>query len=365
MTTSSSPVADRGRAPAPVVDRAAAPRRRRWGLGGDLVVGTVLLATSCLLAVVVGAADLGVGDVLRSVASHLGAGVSPLTPLTDSVVWELRLPRVLLAALVGAALALCGCVLQALTRNVLADPYLLGVSSGASTGAVAVLVLGLGAGALGLAGGAFVGGLAAFALVVVLAGAGGQATAVTRVVLTGVAVGQLASALTALVLLWSGDAEAVRGITYWLLGSLSGARWASVAVTAAALVVVGAVCWSCSTALDALTFGADAAASLGVPVRATRAVLLVATALATAAVVAASGAIGFVGLVVPHLVRRLVGSRHRRLLPASALAGGTFLVAADALARTVFAPREIPVGVVTALVGVPVFLAVLRRRAAG
>lgn len=329
------------------------------------MLGGALLLASCLAAVGIGAADLPAGDVAASIASHLGLRSSPLTPLADSVVWELRVPRVLLAACVGAGLALCGCVLQALTRNVLADPYLLGISSGASTGAVAVLVLGLGAGVVGLAGGAFVGGLLAFGAVVFLAGAGGRTSSITRVVLTGVAVGQIASALTALVLLGSGDAQTVRGITYWLLGSLTGARWESVALTAAVVLVGGAVCWSWATALDAFTFGADAAAGLGVSVRSTRAVLLVTTALVTAVVVAASGAIGFVGLVVPHVVRSLVGAGHRRLLPASALAGGVFLVWTDALARAVFDPQEIPVGVVTALVGAPVFLVVLRRRGVG
>lgn len=331
-------------------------------MGWDLLVGGVLLLVSCLFAVGAGAADLSVGDVAGSVASHVGVGDSPLAPLADSVVWQLRVPRVLLAACVGAALGVCGCVLQALTRNVLADPYLLGISSGASTGAVAVLVLGLGTGAISLAGGAFAGGLVAFGLVLVLAGAGGQATSVTRVVLTGVAVGQLFSALTSLALMWSGDAQTLRGITYWLLGSLASARWEPVGLTAAVLLVCAAVCWSQSTALDAFTFGADAAATLGVPVRTTRAVLLVATALITAVVVAASGAIGFIGLVLPHAVRRLVGASHRRLVPASALAGGIFLVWTDAAARTLFAPQEVPVGVVTALVGVPVFLMVLRRR---
>ena len=329
-----------------------------------LVGGVLALGASALVSVTIGAADLSPGEVAGSVAAHLGWGTSPLRPLPDSVVWSLRLPRVLLAACVGAALALCGCVLQALTRNVLADPYLLGISSGASTGAVAVVVLGAGTGVVGLAGGAFAGGLAAFALVMALAAAGRGASSTTRTVLTGVAVGQLFSALTSLTVLAAGDAESLRGLTYWLLGSLTGARWASVGVTAAVVVLGALVCSSRATALDALAFGVDAAAALGVAVGRTRALLLVTTALVTAAAVAASGAIGFVGLVLPHVVRRVVGTDHRRLLPASALAGAVFLVWADALARTALAPQEIPVGVVTALVGVPVFLVVVRRTAA-
>lgn len=340
-------------------------RRRVWPV---LAAGATALVISCLVAVTIGAADLSAGEVARSVAAHLGLGTSPLRPLPDSVVWSLRVPRVLLAACVGAGLAMCGCVLQALTRNALADPYLLGISSGASTGAVAVLLLGLGTGVLTLAGGAFIGGLAAFVLVLFLAGSGlrqGVGATMTRMVLTGVAVGQLFSAVTSLVLLAAGDADSLRGVTYWLLGSLTGARWESVLLTGAAVTAGVLVCWSRSADLDAMTFGADAAAALGVPVARTRALLLAATALVTAAAVAASGAIGFVGLILPHVVRRLVGTDHRRLLPASALAGAVFLVWADVLARTVLAPQEVPVGVVTALVGVPVFLAVLRQGAPG
>ncbi|NHC47507.1 FecCD family ABC transporter permease [Motilibacter aurantiacus] len=352
MTTSSSLAAD------PTVPLATG-RVRGPGGAAALVFGVGLLLVSCAGAVCVGAADLTVEQVARSVAAHLGLGTSPLAPLPDSVVWQLRLPRVLLAAAVGAALALCGCVLQALTRNVLADPYLLGISSGASTGAVAVLVLGLGAGTVGLAGGAFLGGLAAFGLVVLLVGSG-VGTSITRVVLTGVAVGQLFAAVSALLLMASGDAQTVRGVTYWLLGSLSGARWGSVGLVAALVAVGGLVLWSRAAALDAFTFGADAAASLGVRVSRTRWLLLVTTALVTAGAVAVSGAIAFVGLVLPHAVRRVVGAAHARLLPACALAGAAFLVWADALARSAFAPQEVPVGVVTALVGAPAFLLVLR-----
>ncbi|NHC14768.1 FecCD family ABC transporter permease [Motilibacter deserti] len=334
--------------------------RSRWlGPAVRLGAGVGLLLVSCAVAVCIGAADLSVEQVARSVAAHLGLGTSPLAPLADSVVWQLRLPRVLLAAAVGAALALCGCVLQALTRNVLADPYLLGISSGASAGAVAVLLLGLGAATVGLAGGAFLGGLLAFALVVLLVGSG-VGTSITRVVLTGVAVGQLFAAVSALLLMASGDAQTVRGVTYWLLGSLSGARWSSVALVVALVVVGGLVLWSRSAALDAFTFGADAAASLGVDVARTRWLLFVTTALVTAGAVAVSGAIAFVGLVLPHAMRRLVGTAHARLLPTSAVAGAVFLVWADALARSAFAPQEVPVGVVTALVGAPALLLVLR-----
>lgn len=324
-------------------------------------VGAVLL----LAAVAFGAVGAGGGGITwsetaRSLGAHLGLPVAPLPGLTDSVVWELRAPRVLLAAVAGAGLATCGAVLQALTRNALAEPYLLGISSGASTGAVLVLVAGLGSGAVSLAGGALVGGLLAFGIVLLLLGR--NPTGASRLVLTGVVVGQLFSALTSLVLLGWGDADAARGLTYWLVGSLAAARWPAVllcaVVTAVALLVLHLV----AADLDAFAFGTRTAASLGVPVGTVRTVALVATAAVTAVVVASVGAIGFVGLIVPHAVRALVGPLHRRLLPASALGGAVFLMVADTVGRTALAPRQLPAGVVTALLGVPTFLLILHRR---
>ena len=313
-----------------------------------------------VLALLAGGGTVSTVDTVRSVGTHLGLPVPPLPRLTDSIVWQLRVPRVLLAAVAGAGLAACGCVLQAVTRNALAEPYLLGVSSGASTGAVLVLVLGVGSGALSLSGGALVGGLVSFGIVFLLMGRGPVTS--SRIVLTGVVVGQLFSALTSLVVTAFGDADSTRGLTYWLLGSLAAARWPSVLLCAVVVVVAAAAFQLVAPSLDALSFGQDAAASLGVDVRVLRVVVLVGAAAATAAIVAAVGAIGFVGLIVPHAARLLVGPGHRLLLPVSVLAGAVFLVLADLLGRLAFAPQQVPVGVVTALVGVPVFLLVLRRR---
>jgi iron complex transport system permease protein len=320
----------------------------------------LLLAAVAVAAVGAGGGDITWSETVRSLGAHLGLPVAPLPRLTDSVVWELRAPRVLLAAVAGAGLATCGAVLQSVTRNALAEPYLLGISSGASTGAVLVLVAGLGSGAVSLAGGALVGGLLAFGIVLLLLGR--NPTGATRLVLTGVVVGQLFSAVTSLVLLGWGDADAARGLTYWLVGSLAAARWPAVllcaAVTGVALLVLRLV----AADLDAFAFGTRTAASLGVPVGTVRTVALVATAAVTAVVVASVGAIGFVGLIVPHAVRALVGPLHRRLLPVSAVGGALFLMVADAVGRTALAPRQLPAGVVTALLGVPAFLLVLHRR---
>jgi iron complex transport system permease protein len=332
------------------------PRPALLGIGvGVALVG--LLAASVVLAVTIGPAGLAPADVLASIAAHLGLGEPTLSPLRDGIVWELRMPRVLTAAAVGAGLAICGVVMQALTRNPLADPYLLGLSSGASVGAVIVLVLGM---AVALPVAAFAGALAALAATLGLARAAGGLSPTTTV-LAGLAVSAVFGAITSLVIFWSATSDSYREILNWLLGSLSGADWAAVALAGSALVVVGVPLLATGRTLDAFAFGDTAASALGVHVPRTRALLLVATALLTGALVAVSGAIGFVGLILPHAVRLVVGSRHRALLPLSALAGAIFLVWVDTGARTLFDPRELPVGILTALVGGPVFAALMLR----
>ncbi|MFC8345133.1 FecCD family ABC transporter permease [Streptomyces sp. NPDC057280] len=322
--------------------------------------GLAALLASVAVAVTFGPADISTGDVWASVAAHLGLGESTLAPLRDGIVWNLRMPRTLLAAVCGSGLAVCGAVMQSLLRNPLADPFVLGVSSGASTGAVAVVVLGVGGGAVSLSAGAFLGALLSFALVLLLSHTLGGST--DRVVLSGVAAMQLFSALTSFIVLTSADAETTRGVLFWLLGSLTGADWGQVLLCAVVLAVVLIVCLGYARTLDAFAFGDEAAAGLGVRVARTRLVLLCATALLTAVLVSCAGAIGFVGLVLPHATRALTGAGHARLLPVTALTGAVFLVWADTLARTVLDPQEVPVGVVTSLIGVPAFVAVLYRR---
>ncbi|MFJ4935841.1 FecCD family ABC transporter permease [Streptomyces pseudovenezuelae] len=321
--------------------------------------GLAALLVSIAVAVTIGPADISTGDVWASVAAHLGFGASELAPLRDGIVWNLRMPRTLLAAVCGAGLAVCGAVMQSLLRNPLADPFVLGVSSGASTGAVAVVVLGVGGGAVSLSAGAFLGALLSFALVLLLSHTLGAGT--DRVVLSGVAAMQLFSALTSFTVLTSADAETTRGVLFWLLGSLTGADWGQVLLCTAVLAVVLVVCLGYARTLDAFSFGDDAAAGLGVQVTRTRLILLCATALLTAALVSCAGAIGFVGLVLPHATRALTGPGHARLLPVTALTGAVFLVWVDTLARTVLDPQEVPVGVVTSLIGVPAFVVVLYR----
>jgi iron complex transport system permease protein len=312
-------------------------------------------------AVTIGPADLSLSTVWTVVAGHLGLVHSDVPLLRDHIVWELRLPRVLAAAVVGAGLAACGAVMQTVTRNPLADPYLLGVSSGASLGAVAVIVAGVGSGVAALASGAFVGALAAFALVLLVAGGRGVLRP-TRVVLAGVAVAQFCSAVTSFVIIWVADPHATQTITFWLSGSMARADWNALAWAAPVLAAALAVMLWHARSLNAFAFGDESAATLGISVGRVRWLLLVTTALLTAVLVAISGAIGFVGLILPHAARLLIGPDHRRLLPVVVLAGAIFLIWVDTAARTLFDPRELPAGVLTALLGVPAFVVLLRRR---
>ncbi|UQX03983.1 iron chelate uptake ABC transporter family permease subunit [Streptomyces sp. RerS4] len=348
----------------PITTREKVPvRRRRAPTAALYFLAAAGLLVSVVAASLFGSADIRPLDVVSTILRHVGLGgvapTAPLPGLLDALIWESRFPRVLLAAAVGMALAVSGAVLQAVTRNPLADPYLLGVSSGASTGAVAVLLLGIG-GSVSLSTGAFVGGLVSFGLLLVLLG-GGRVASPSRVVLTGVLVSQFFAAVTSVILMVSGDANSTRGFTYWLLGTLGGARWEGVTGTVLIILIGVVAVQFFAPALDAFTFGWDSAAALGINVTAARVWLMVLTSVITAAAVAASGAIGFIGLLVPHAVRILAGPAHRSLLPLSAIVGAVFLIWVDVFARTAFSPHELPAGVITALLGAPAFALVLKR----
>lgn len=346
------------RSGSPAAAPPATSRPRHGSRTATLVtVGLVILLVSILLAVLIGPADLRPAEVWSSVLHHLGLGPAPSSALRDAIIWEGRLPRTLTAAAVGAGLATCGAVMQSLTRNPLADPYLLGLSSGASLGAVLVLVLGA---AVLLPVAAFAGSFLALVAALALAGALGTLTP-TRTVLAGLAVSQLCAAATSFVIFWSATGDSYREVLSWLMGSVAGASWASVAIAGGALVVLGIPLVLAGNVLDAFTFGDSSASSLGIHVPAARWGLLGAVALLTGALVSVSGSIGFVGLILPHAVKTLGGMRHRVVLPVAALAGATFLVWADTIARTVVSPRELPVGIVTAAVGAPLFALILWR----
>ncbi|CAM5292140.1 FecCD family ABC transporter permease [Streptomyces abikoensis] len=325
-------------------------------------LGAALLA-ALTASVCLGSSDVPLADVWSSVVRGV-TGRQPVPGTQDLIVWRLRVPRALLAAVVGAGLGLVGTAVQALVRNPLADPYLLGISSGASLGAVAAIVLGAGAGGLlglGLSAAAFAGALASFALVWAMARRGGGFSPL-RLVLAGVGIGQFLSGFTHYLVLQAGDDQQTHGVLFWLMGSLGGAQWSALGVPAAAVLLGLAALLARARALDAVLMGDETAAGLGVDVTRLRRELFVVTSVLTGVLVSVSGAIGFVGLMVPHVCRMVVGGAHRVLLPVAALFGAVLLVVVDLVARTALPDQELPVGVVTALIGAPTLLYLLDRR---
>lgn len=332
------------------------PHARIWRVGGAVAV----LLLAIIAGVVIGETPLPVVTVARVLANNLCGTAYPVDPIDAGIIFSYRLPRTLVAAACGAGLALSGVVLQSLVRNALADPYLLGVSAGASTGAVAVTIMGLGGGAIGISAGAFGGAALAFLLVAMLARASGGGAA--QLVLAGIAGSQLFNALTSFFIAKSANAEQARGIMFWLLGNLSGVRWPDVTLAAPVAIAGFLACLWHARSMDAFAFGASSAASLGIPVRQVQLVLIGAVTLMTAVMVSLVGAIGFVGLVIPHATRIVTGPRHGRLVPCAALAGAVFLIAADIASRMLIAGQVVPIGVVTALVGAPGFALILIRK---
>lgn len=350
-----------------MADESSNSVRRRLARRTSLICAT-LVASIVVLVVVsgaVGSVQVSPVQAAQIVVGHLVPGMpwmsdGTLTPLQDQAVWQFRLPRTLLAALAGAGLALAGALMQVTVRNPLAEPYILGVSSGASVGAVLVIVFGSAAlGGLPMNVAAFAGALAACACVWSLARKGGSLSP-TRMILAGVALGTLLSAVTSYLTI-STNAQNVVSVLFFLLGSVSAATMSSLIGPAIALLIACVIAALLARSLNALMTGDESAVSLGINASRLRGLLLVVASLLTGAVVSVAGGIGFVGLVVPHIARIAVGADHRRLLPVAVLGGGVFLMLADLLARTVAAPTEIPLGIFTAFVGAPFFLWLMRR----
>lgn len=326
----------------------------------------ILLVAAVLTGLTSGAADLTASDVL-SVLWAFTSGVGAVDPIAHAIVLEIRMPRVILGGMVGATLAISGAVLQALFRNPLAEPSIIGVSAGAGAAAVATIVLGASFGVLGammiyaLPVAAFIGGFIATLVVVAIARVDGQ-TPMTTILLSGIAVAALGSALMGLMMFLSDDNQ-LRSITFWMLGSLGGATWITIVP---ALVIMSVLLFSVpklTHKLNLMLLGEREAVSLGLNVDRFKFACVTLVAAGVGAAVAVSGTIGFVGIVVPHLLRMLVGPDHRILLPASALGGAALLLWADVVARTLAPPAELPIGVLTALLGAPFFLWLLRRAA--
>ena len=338
------------------------PRRSLRRGTAWIVALSIILVASAIITVGIGPVAISPDIVTRVIAFH-AFGIGEQNPGSDdNIVWLIRVPRVILGILVGAALAMTGVAVQSLVRNPLADPYLLGISSGASTGAAASILFGFGAGtgALALTGSAFLGAAAAIVLVFSIARLGGRLIP-TRLVFAGIAVSFALAALTNFLVFASNSRDGTRAVLFWMLGSLGQARWQSLPIALAGIAIAAFFLMLWSRKLDAIAIGDDTARALGTNPTRFRALAALIVSVAIAAAVSVSGAIGFVGLVVPHLARRLVGSTHRVSLPVAGLLGGILLIWADALARTAFAPSELPLGVLTALIGTPVLIALVRR----
>jgi iron complex transport system permease protein len=326
------------------------------------IVTLALFAAAVVCGLVIGPTSIGTVRVLGDVFSHVGLGHSTLTPLESTIVWTIRAPRMVLGLLAGAMLAVAGATYQGVFRNPLADPYLLGVAAGAGLGATIAIV--------NLGGGlntpswtpllAFGGAMVAVVVTWVIGGRGLRSSTST-LILAGVAVAALFTSSQTF-LLQQSSPNSIARVYIWLLGSLASASWSSVQLVLPYVLVCVVVCVAAGQALNVMSVGEDESRSLGLPVARVRLIVIAASSLGTAAIVSAVGLIGFVGIIVPHIVRLLVGTSYRRILPISVAFGAAFLVFADTIARTVMAPSELPLGVVTAIVGAPVFVIILSLR---
>ncbi len=329
-----------------------------------LLIGLALvLFCIMLLAIGIGAVPIEVETVWGVLQSKLFPGsIEPTwSSGRENIVWEVRAPRVVLGALVGGSLAIIGAALQSVTRNPLADPHLLGVSAGAAFGAIAALLhTGMIFGLITVPLFAFIGALVATGLVLIATNLT-HAQSADRLVLAGVAIGFIITALGNL-LVFLGDPRAAHTVVFWMLGGLGLAQWAQLIYPLGAFIVCGAYLLANARSLNAMTLGDESATSLGIPARRFRMIVFIVCALLTGTAVAFSGVIAFVGLMIPHIVRFIVGGDYRRVLPVSAVVGAIFLVAADIAARTLLAPQDMPIGVLTGLIGGVAFVVLMRRR---
>jgi iron complex transport system permease protein len=315
-----------------------------------------------LLSILFGAVLLAPGDVWTSLScGFTNVCNSSSTLFVDTVIWQVRMPRIVLAGLVGLLLSISGVIMQGVLRNPLADPYILGVSAGAGVGAMIAQLLGIGFIVFGISAVpffAFVGALVAVMLVYGLAASRGR-TSTEALLLAGVAVSAFCAGIISLLIILSGD---LQSIYFWLLGSLNGANWNQVIAILPYAVVGLGVSYYYSKDLNALLLGEEVAQTLGVEVEKVRMLLLAVASLMTAAAVSVAGLVGFVGLIIPHFVRLIIGPHHRMLIPLSAAAGMFLVILADIPARSIIAPNELPLGVVMAFIGAPFFLYVLQKR---
>ncbi len=330
-----------------------------------IIVLSAALLASLVLAINIGAVNINPKIIFSVIVNHMtGREIFQTTWDTsqDSIIWTIRFPRVLVAGMVGAGLALAGVFMQALTKNALADPYILGISSGASTGAVVSILIGTipFIGKIYLPAGAFAGALLTSILVFVISGAGIKGRS-ANLVLVGMAISALFTALTDFIIFVNPDSKKLGSVLFWMTGSFASIEWMDCIPAVSALLGGIVVSIVINRELDAMLMGEELAKNSGVNTTLIKVIIIIASTLLTGIMVSMSGVIGFIGFVVPHVTRGLIGARHKNLLPVALLIGAIFMIWADVLSRTIIAPEELPVGIITAMVGAPFFIVMLRK----
>ncbi|WP_297639081.1 iron ABC transporter permease [uncultured Clostridium sp.] len=324
----------------------------------------LILMIVILLGITFGSTKIEIKIVWKFLRSKIsGTNIEGLSSATEAIIWQIRFPRTLLAAITGGSLALCGILMQCITKNSIADPYILGISSGASAGAVSVIVLGGSfLGSIGIAGGAFIGGLICGILVFVIGTRCGKVSSTTRLILAGMALSTIFAAITNLLIYSAENGNQAKSAMFWIMGSLGGAKWEILLLPGIVFIIALGISIFLSKSLDLLLFGEESAIMLGMNVKVIKSIIIIVAVLLIAVIVSLTGAIGFIGLIIPHIIRNITGSNHKRLIILSVLLGAIFLIIADILARVIFAPREIPIGIVTALIGGPFFLWLIGKK---
>ena len=326
----------------------------------------LLIAAALCLSVSIGAVQIDTGDIYKIIINKLSGRevfAQGWEDNVETIIWSIRLPRVIMACIVGAGLSVCGVLMQALTKNSLADPYVLGISSGASAGAVAAIIMGWFSfmGGYATIFGATLGAALSIALSLSIASMHGRITS-TQLVLAGIATSAIFSALTNLIIYgYNTGSDTTNTAQYWMIGSLSGASWDTARYVAIVFLIAIILILFFTRDLDILLLGDDVAESLGVRTGRIKLIIIIMSTIVTGVAVSVSGVIGFIGLVVPHIVRSFVGSKHKRLIPAVILTGGLFTMLTDVLSRVIAAPEELPIGIISALIGGPFFLYLIRK----
>lgn len=342
--------------------------------GFALLIATLIMITiiSVGIAVSIGQVRIPLAESYRILLTKLTGFQWGATPIeagsfTD-IIWQIRFPRVLMAMFIGAGLALCGAVMQAAVQNPLADPYILGISSGASLGATFAILIGFGAigwlGQTGVAFWAFAGAMGASLLVLTLAGIRGKMTSV-KLVLAGMVINALCSAFSNFIIYFANNAEGIKTVTFWTMGSLAASGWNKLPLVGIVVLVAILFFLLQSRVLNTMLLGDEAAVTLGINLSVYRRLYMLLTALVTGVMVASCGMIGFVGLIIPHIVRGLVGSDHRKVMPVSVLFGAIFLIWTDVIARSLISSVELPIGIITAMIGAPMFMYMLVKKGYG